>query len=86
MKKNMTFSAETAYIITSICLFCTGHWIGGFLCLFLAWFSNYSEKEAHSIQVPDEVETKDAQLPPIEERALPSETTSTIDEWTGHEH
>ena len=27
------FTAETAYIIAAICLFCTGHWIGGLACI-----------------------------------------------------
>lgn len=33
------FTAETAYIIAAICLFCTGHWIGGLACIAACIFS-----------------------------------------------
>lgn len=61
-------SNETAYAIASIALFCTGHWIGGALCLILAIQADKRDrKEAEALaNIPDDEKELDSPLPPIE--------------------
>lgn len=34
--RHQPFTAETAYIIAAICLFSTGHWLGGLACVIVS--------------------------------------------------
>lgn len=66
---HMPFNAQHAYIIASLCLFCTGHWIGGTISL---GFALYVEKQSRDLEaketkanLPDDELVKDSALPPI---------------------
>lgn len=40
------FTAETAYIIAAICLFSTGHWLGGLACIIISIATQKSHKSS----------------------------------------
>jgi hypothetical protein len=71
-------SNETAYAIASVALFCTGHWIGGILCLVLAVQSDKRDRrEAEDLaNIPDDEKELDSPLPPIEAAIVSSQAAS----------
>jgi hypothetical protein len=66
---HMPFNAQHAYIIASLCLFCTGHWFGGIISL---GFALYVEKNSRDLaaketqaNLPDDELVQNSSLPPI---------------------
>ena len=70
---NTEFDAEHAYLIAAICLFCTGHWIGGVACALLAF---HVGDYARRVRSPADLPEDDAALPPID--AKPATPASPV--------
>ena len=79
------FNAETAYVIATISLFSTGHWIGGSLCLILGLYTSSNDKKtAEQANFPSDEIGSVSTLPPIEPKP-DAASTEKPDAFTGHE-
>lgn len=80
-------NAETAYLIAAVCLFSSGHWIGGLVCLGLAFRTGLNDRKALELSnLPFGEAGSPSDLPPVEAPAPLPPAGPARDPWTPDAH